>query len=238
MTTSPERSTPRSRRPVIAELRPSPPSSRNMRSGSRRRAHHRRATAGRSPPRAPAGGRRVDPGAGDRLRPPRRARRRQRARRGPHRARRSRERRPRRRPPPDGAGNDAHAGAAGRNSHPAGLRIRFRKGFTEAAGYARAALALAESLADDRLIVEALEVMSHLAAIAGDTDAPAFAARASRSPRPTAIRCSSGLPGSRSRDLLRSPSRRRSGDLRADYEEWRDRDELVAAAAALAAGVG
>ncbi len=111
--------------------------------------------------------------------------------------------------------------------------IRFRKGSTEAAGYARAALALAESLADDRLTVEALEVMSHLAAIAGDTDAPAFAARAlevaTASGDPVLVRIgwfavACNLFVEHRLDEARAIFER-------TYEEWRDRDELVAAEA-------
>jgi DNA-binding CsgD family transcriptional regulator len=55
---------------------------------------------------------------------------------------------------------------------------RFRNGFPDAREHARAALALAEELDDDALIVGALNVLARLGCMIGDSDARAQAARA------------------------------------------------------------
>ncbi len=109
--------------------------------------------------------------------------------------------------------------------------IRFRTGFAQAEEHARAALSLSEGLADDRLIVDALVVLSHLAAITGDPDAHGFAARALE------VATANGDPALvRTARFATAESlclERRVGEARAvferAYEDWRDRDELVAA---------
>ena len=55
---------------------------------------------------------------------------------------------------------------------------RFKKGFVGALEHARAALAIADDLADDALRIDALAILTSLGCAVGDPEAPAHAARA------------------------------------------------------------
>ena len=56
--------------------------------------------------------------------------------------------------------------------------VRFKEGFVGALEHARAALAIADDLADDALRVDALAILTFLGSYVGDPEAPTHAARA------------------------------------------------------------
>jgi DNA-binding CsgD family transcriptional regulator len=108
---------------------------------------------------------------------------------------------------------------------------RFRNGFTAALEDARVALGLADDLDDDALRIEALDYLTVLGSMVGDTDAMAHAERALE------IATAAGDP-----DLLKEASWMvipmlivcgRLGEARAlverAYEDWHERDELLSA---------
>jgi DNA-binding CsgD family transcriptional regulator len=108
---------------------------------------------------------------------------------------------------------------------------RFRKGFEGALASSRSALALAESLDDDRLRIDAFAQLHMLCAMVGDGEAPAFARRARE------LASAAGDPRLvRRANILVSAMLFDSGDiderravLEHEYREWRERDELFSA---------
>jgi DNA-binding CsgD family transcriptional regulator len=110
---------------------------------------------------------------------------------------------------------------------------RFRKGFDEALGDARAALMLADDLDNDGLRFEALMTLSLLGGVVGDGEAATHAARAHELATavgdPDMLKKLTWLVGG---VLIDSDSD--SGDaarvlLERDYQEWRERDEPFSA---------
>jgi DNA-binding CsgD family transcriptional regulator len=108
---------------------------------------------------------------------------------------------------------------------------RFRKGFEVALASSRSALALAESLDDDRLRIDALAQLHMLCAMVGDGEASAYARRARE------LASAAGDPRLvRHANILVSAMLFDSGDiderravLENEYREWRERDELFSA---------
>jgi DNA-binding CsgD family transcriptional regulator len=110
---------------------------------------------------------------------------------------------------------------------------RFKEGFAGALEHARAALELADGLDDDALRVEALAILTFLGCAVGDPEAPAHAARAHELAtaigEPVLLDKANGaianvLDVRRSLEEARALYERR-------YQEWHERDELLAAGA-------
>ncbi len=107
------------------------------------------------------------------------------------------------------------------------------KGFVGALEHARAALAIADDLADDALRIDALAILTSLGCAVGDPDAPAHAARAHD------LASAVGDPGLlfKANDAIATvlETRRSVEEARAlmerEYEQWRERDELLASKA-------
>jgi DNA-binding CsgD family transcriptional regulator len=107
---------------------------------------------------------------------------------------------------------------------------RFQKGFDGAFEHARASLALAEEVGDDKLRVEALAMMTFLGSAVGDREAPAYAARA----HDIAVGTSdAGLLRTARFALVEKIESfdRARALLEREYEECRERDDLSAAQA-------
>ena len=106
---------------------------------------------------------------------------------------------------------------------------RFREGFVKAHERAAAALELAERLDDDALRARAITVLADLGWAIGDENAPAQAARAlalaDESSQPRLEHTVSYVAFIAVRNDTRAVSR----FLEAEYERWRERDELRAA---------
>jgi DNA-binding CsgD family transcriptional regulator len=111
------------------------------------------------------------------------------------------------------------------------VAVRFEQGFHGALEHARAALELADELDDDALRGRALELLTFFGCAVGDTDAPAYAARAHE--LATAV----GDP-----ELVKQATNARAdvlevrrdvvaarGLLEPMYDEWHERDELWSA---------
>ena len=108
---------------------------------------------------------------------------------------------------------------------------RFKKGFAGALEHARAALELADELDDDALRVEALAILTFLGCAVGDPEAPAHAARAhdlaTAIGDPVLLDKANGAIAD-VLDVRRSVEEARAL-LERKYEEWHERDELLAA---------
>jgi DNA-binding CsgD family transcriptional regulator len=108
---------------------------------------------------------------------------------------------------------------------------RFKKGFVGALEHARAALEIAGDLDDDALRVEALTILTFLGCAVGDPEAPAHAARA----RDIASAVGDARLLNKSNGAIADVlGMRRSieearGLIEREFEEWRERDELLAA---------
>ena len=108
---------------------------------------------------------------------------------------------------------------------------RFKEGYVGALEHARAALAIADDLADDALRIDALAMLASLGCAVGDREAPAHAARAHD--------LASAVGDARllfeaNEAIATVLDARRSVDearvlMEREYEEWRERDELLAA---------
>jgi DNA-binding CsgD family transcriptional regulator len=111
------------------------------------------------------------------------------------------------------------------------LATRFKKGFAGALEDARAALELADELADDALRVEVLAILTFLGCAVGDPEAPAHAARAhdlaTAIGDPVLLDKANGAIAD-VLDVRRSVEEARAL-LERKYEEWHERDELLAA---------
>ena len=111
------------------------------------------------------------------------------------------------------------------------LSRRFTSGWAAALDDVRAMLPALEDLADEALLVQALNVAAFLGRGVGDPDAPAFAARA----REIAGARGNLELGKEWTALLgmvlvdRGEHAEARGPLERDYQEWRERDERVAA---------
>jgi DNA-binding CsgD family transcriptional regulator len=110
---------------------------------------------------------------------------------------------------------------------------RFKEGFVGALEHARAALAIADDLDDDALRIEALAIITFLGCATGDPEAPAHAARArdlaSAFGDPKLLNTANGAIAN-VLEVRRSVEEARTL-LELEYEEWRERDELLAAEA-------
>ncbi len=107
---------------------------------------------------------------------------------------------------------------------------RFKKGFDGALEHARASLALADEVGDDKLRVEALAMMAFLGSAVGDPETPAYAARA----HDIAVGTADARLLRTARFALVESSEsldRARGLLEREYEECRERDDLSAAQA-------
>jgi DNA-binding CsgD family transcriptional regulator len=108
---------------------------------------------------------------------------------------------------------------------------RFSKGFVGALEHARAALEIADDLDNDALRVDALEMLTFLGCAVGDPEAPAHAGRAHDVA--TAVGDAELLHTARAAASHVLQVRRNIDAARAlherDYQEWRERDELLSA---------
>ncbi len=108
---------------------------------------------------------------------------------------------------------------------------RFKKGFVGALEHARAALEIADDLADDALRIDALAILASLGCAVGDPEAPAHAAQA----HDLASAVGDARLLYKANDAIATvlDVRRSVEEARAlmerEYEEWRERDELLAA---------
>jgi DNA-binding CsgD family transcriptional regulator len=108
---------------------------------------------------------------------------------------------------------------------------RFKKGFVGALEHARAALELADELDDDALRVEALVILSFLGCAIGDPGAPADAARAhdlASAVGDAELLNKASFAIANVLEVRRSLAEARALGER-QYEEWHERDELLAA---------
>ena len=108
---------------------------------------------------------------------------------------------------------------------------RFKEGFVGALEHARAALELAEELDDDAIRVEALAILTFLGCAIGDPEAPANAARAQD--LASAVGDARLLHKAYGAIANVLAVRRNVEEARAlikrEYDEWQERDELLAA---------
>ncbi len=108
---------------------------------------------------------------------------------------------------------------------------RFTEGFVGALEHASVALAIADDLADDALRIDALAILASLGCAVGDPEAPAHAARA----HDLASAVGDARLLYKANDAIATvlDVRRSVEEARAlmerEYEEWRERDELLAA---------
>ena len=111
-----------------------------------------------------------------------------------------------------------------------GRAERFRHGFAAARDSTRAALALADSLGDDRLRFDALVQLHWIGAMLGDAQTPAYAARARDVAKAVGdarlVREANILMSGMLADDGNLNGRRAA--LEGAYQEWHDRDELFA----------
>ena len=107
---------------------------------------------------------------------------------------------------------------------------RFAKGFDGALGHARASLALADEVGDDRLRVEALGMMTFLGSAVGDPETPAYATRAHEIALGTGDVRLLRTARFALAETITSGERARAL-LEREYEECRERDDLSAAEA-------
>ena len=109
--------------------------------------------------------------------------------------------------------------------------VRFTAGFVGALEHARSALAIADDLDDHALRVDALAILTFLGCAVGDPEAPAHAARAhdlaSAVGDPELLNKANGAIA-HVIDVRRSIEEARVL-LEREYEEWQERDELLAA---------
>ncbi len=114
--------------------------------------------------------------------------------------------------------------------------VRFKEGFVAALEHAGVALAIADDLADDALRIEALASLTSLGCAVGDSEAPAHAARAHD--LASAVGDARLLYTANDAIATVLDARRSVEEARAlmerEYEEWRERDELLAADALIA----
>ena len=114
---------------------------------------------------------------------------------------------------------------------PTGVGDPLQEGFVGALEHARAALALADDLADDALRVDALAILAFLGSVVGDPEAPAHAARAhdlaSAVGDARLLHKANGAIAN-VLDVRRSVEEARAL-IEREYEEWHERDELLAA---------
>jgi len=104
--------------------------------------------------------------------------------------------------------------------------IRFREGFVEAHTQARAALELAEGLGDDALQARALAVLADLGEAIGDEQASAHAAKALELAGESSPRLEHEMAYVA---VIARGDEPRPRFLEAEYERWRERDELRSA---------
>jgi DNA-binding CsgD family transcriptional regulator len=107
---------------------------------------------------------------------------------------------------------------------------RFKKGFDGALEHARASLALADEVGDDKLRVEALAMMTFLGSPVGDPETPGYAARAHEIAFGTADAYLLRTARFALAETIENVDRRRTLLKRA-YEESRERDDRSAAEA-------
>jgi len=107
---------------------------------------------------------------------------------------------------------------------------RFKKGFEGALEHARASLALADEVGDDKLRIEALAMMTFLGSAVGDPETPAYAARAHDIAVGTADARLLRTARLALVETIQSVDRARAL-LEREYAECRDGDDLSAAEA-------
>ncbi len=110
---------------------------------------------------------------------------------------------------------------------------RFTEGFLGALEHARAALAIADDLDDDALRIDALETLTSLGCAVGDPEAPVHAARAhdlASAVGDARLLYKANDAIATVLDIHGSVEEARAL-MEREYEEWRERDELLAAGA-------
>ncbi len=109
--------------------------------------------------------------------------------------------------------------------------VRFKQGFVGALEHARAALEIADQLGDDALHVDALTLLTFFGCAVGDPEAPTYAARA----QDIALAAGDRRLLNRARTAVTEVLEMRGSVneartiLQREYEEWQNRDELLAA---------